>query len=211
MRSYGQYCSVARALDVVGDRWTLLVVRELLFQGACRFTDLRRGLPGIATNVLSQRLKEMEDNGLVRRERARPPVATDLYELTDRGRELTDVLEALGRWGVALMSAPREGDEFRSQWIAFAVEHYLVDARPTEPDAVIEVDVSDVPAHLVVSHGTVELRLEPPAQPDALIAGDPQLVMAVLTGHLELDAAQPAGVALSGDRRVLERVIPVTR
>ena len=79
MRSYGQYCSVAKALDVVGDRWTLLIVRELLLQGPCRYTDLRNGLPGIATNLLADRLSELESAGLVRREEAAPPVATTLF------------------------------------------------------------------------------------------------------------------------------------
>ena len=76
MRSYGQYCSIAKALDVVGDRWTLLIVRELLIRGACRYTDLKDGLPGIATNLLADRLRELESAGLIRREEAPPPVAT---------------------------------------------------------------------------------------------------------------------------------------
>src|SRR6476661_7189156 len=109
MRSYGQYCSIARALDLVGDRWTLLIVRELLLQGACRFTDLKNGLPGIATNLLSTRLKELEDAGLVAREDAPPPVATVLYTLTDRGLALEPVLKALGLWGLQLMGKERPG------------------------------------------------------------------------------------------------------
>ena len=76
MRSYGQYCSVAKALDVIGDRWTLLIVRELLLRGACRYTDLKNGLPGIATNLLADRLRELEAAGIVVREQAAPPVAT---------------------------------------------------------------------------------------------------------------------------------------
>src|ERR1700744_4316681 len=98
MRSYDQYCSVARALDVVGDRWTLLIVRELLLQGPCRFTDLKNGLPGIAPNLLSSRLKELEDAGLGARQAAPPPVATVLYLLTAGGRTLEPVLKALGLW-----------------------------------------------------------------------------------------------------------------
>ena len=96
MRSYHHYCSVARGLDVVGDRWTLLIVRELLLQGSCRFTDLKNGLPGIATNLLSTRLKELESAGLITREDAPPPVATVLYGLSESGRELEPVLKALG-------------------------------------------------------------------------------------------------------------------
>src|SRR5580698_10924376 len=100
MRSYDQYCSIARGLDIVGDRWTLLIVRELLLQGPCRFTDLKRGLPGIATNLLSTRLKELEEAGLISREDAPPPVATALYRLTPNGAALQPVLQALGIWGM---------------------------------------------------------------------------------------------------------------
>src|SRR6266851_4761539 len=100
MRTYGQYCSIARALDLVGDRWTLLIVRELLLQGPCRFTDLKTGLPGIATNLLSTRLKELEAARLSSREDAPPPVATTLYALTGEGLTLEPVLKALGLWGL---------------------------------------------------------------------------------------------------------------
>ena len=88
MRSYAQYCGLARALDVVGDRWTLLIVRELLIGGACRYTDLQHGLPGIATNLLADRLRQLEEQGIVAREAAPPPVATTLFRLTPRGEEL---------------------------------------------------------------------------------------------------------------------------
>ena len=114
MRSYGQYCSVAKALDVVGDRWTLLVIRELLLQGPCRYTDLKNGLPGIATNLLSDRLRELEAAGLVLREEAAPPVATTLFRLTEAGAGLEPALEALGAWGIRYMTQPADGDEFRS-------------------------------------------------------------------------------------------------
>src|SRR6266851_1274072 len=87
MRSYGQYCSIAKALDVVGDRWTLLIIRELVIRGACRYTDLKNGLPGIATNLLSDRIRELESAGLIRREDAPPPIATTLFHLTESGAE----------------------------------------------------------------------------------------------------------------------------
>src|SRR6202035_111655 len=102
MRSYGQYCSIAKALDVVGDRWTLLIVRELLIRGACRYTDLRNGLPGIATNMLVDRLRELEEAGIVTSEAAPPPVATTLFRLTSRGAALEPILLQLGNWGAPL-------------------------------------------------------------------------------------------------------------
>src|SRR5438105_4605644 len=95
MKSYQQYCSVARALDVVGDRWVLLIVRELLAMGPSRYSDLKRGLPGIASNLLAERLKVMEAECLIERYDAPPPVGTTLYQLTARGRELQDVVHAL--------------------------------------------------------------------------------------------------------------------
>ena len=108
MRSYGHPCAIARALDVVGERWTLLVIRELLRQGPCRFTDLKNGLPGIAANLLSGRLKELEDSGLVSRDEAPPPVATTLYTLTPDGTALAPVLRMLAVWGQRFMPDPRE-------------------------------------------------------------------------------------------------------
>src|SRR5258708_35294085 len=99
MRTYGQYCSVAKALDVVGDRWTLLIVRELLLQGPCRYTDLKSGLPGIATNLLADRLRELERAGLVRREEAPPPLATTLCPLTGPGNRPDPGPEPPYGWG----------------------------------------------------------------------------------------------------------------
>src|SRR5690349_25102414 len=106
MRSYGQYCSVAKALDVVGDRWTLLIVRELLLQGPCRYTDLRNGLPGIATNLLADRLNELEGAGLVRREEAAPPVATTLFRLTEAGAGPAAARPAPRAGGVRVLTPP---------------------------------------------------------------------------------------------------------
>ena len=133
MRSYGQYCSVAKALDVIGDRWTLLVIRELLPQGPCRYTDLKNGLPGIATNLLSDRLRELEAAGLVRREEAAPPVATTLFRLTEAGAGLEPVLDALGAWGIRYMAQPADGDEFRSHWLSFPASLFLHDRDPDAP------------------------------------------------------------------------------
>src|SRR3981081_3736430 len=125
MRSYGQYCSIAKALDVVGDRWTLLIIRELVIRGACRYTDLKNGLPGIATNLLSDRLRDLESAGLVRREEAGPPLATTPFHLTGAGAELQPVLTALGTWGLRYMTEPGDGDEFRSHWFAFPISLFL--------------------------------------------------------------------------------------
>src|SRR5437867_7341077 len=113
MRSYGQYCGLAKALDVIGDRWSLLIVRELLLRGACRYTDLRDGLPGIATNLLADRLRDLEAKGIVRREAAPPPIATTLFQLTPRGEQLRPVLVELVRWGAPLMAEAGDEEAFR--------------------------------------------------------------------------------------------------
>src|SRR5436305_9668131 len=119
MRSYGQYCSVAKALDVIGGRWSLLIIRELLLQGPCRYTDLRNGLPGIATNLLSDRLRALEAAGLVRRQEAPPPVPTMLFRLTAAGAALRPALAALAARGIRYLARPPDGAELRSHWFAF--------------------------------------------------------------------------------------------
>jgi DNA-binding HxlR family transcriptional regulator len=118
MRSYKQHCAIAKALDVIGDRWNLLIVRELLLQAPCRYTDLHHGLPGIATNLLAERLRDLEREGIVTREEAPPPIATTLFRLTPRGQELETIVFELGRWGAPLMTEPDEHDACRAHWPA---------------------------------------------------------------------------------------------
>jgi DNA-binding HxlR family transcriptional regulator len=119
-RSYGQYCTVARALDVVGERWTLLLVRELS-TGPKRFKDLLEGLPGIGTNLLANRLKTLEGEGIVRRATLPPPAGSNVYELTELGGSLDPVIVALSRWGARLLDAPREEEDLRAGWAAVAM------------------------------------------------------------------------------------------
>src|SRR5215212_1502533 len=119
-RSYGQYCTVARALDVVGERWTLLLVRELS-TGPKRFKDLVGGLPGIGTNLLAARLKTLEQQGIVQRATLPPPAGSNVYELTGLGRSLEPVIVALSRWGAKLLDAPHEDDDLRAGWAAVAM------------------------------------------------------------------------------------------
>src|SRR5438876_3320830 len=139
MRSYGQYCGLAKALDAVGDRWSLLIVRELMLRGACRYTDLRNGLPGIATNLLADRLRDLERAEIVSRENAPPPIASTLFRLTPRGEELKTVLVELGRWGVPCMEESVADDAFRSHWLAMPVELFLTDRTPERPPVTIEL------------------------------------------------------------------------
>jgi len=209
MRSYGQYCSVAKALDVIGDRWTLLVVRELLLQGPCRYTDLKNGLPGVATNLLSDRLRDLEAAGLVRREEAAPPVAATLFHLTEAGAELEPVLDALGAWGIRYMTAPADGDEFRSHWFAFPVALFLHDREPDGPALSIELRAGGRPAFIEVSGGEIRTRLDanPAApSPDLVLAGPPRLILGLLSAHLSPAQARDRGLAITGDPAILRRL-----
>lgn len=126
-RSYDQYCAAARALDAVGDRWTLLIVRELL-AGPRRYTDLHADLPGVSTDVLASRLKDMEQRGLATRRRLPPPSAAYVYELTVRGRELLPVLEALAAWGAPALAERAPTDAVRAHWFALPLLRCLAAA-----------------------------------------------------------------------------------
>ncbi|MEU1120446.1 MULTISPECIES: helix-turn-helix domain-containing protein [unclassified Streptomyces] len=126
-RSYDQYCAAARALDAVGDRWTLLIVRELL-AGPRRYTDLHADLPGVSTDVLASRLKDMEQRGLATRRRLPPPSAAYVYELTLRGRELLPVLEALAAWGAPALAERAPTDAVRAHWFALPLLRCLAAA-----------------------------------------------------------------------------------
>lgn len=208
MRSYGQYCSIAKALDVVGDRWTLLIIRELLIRGACRYTDLRNGLPGIATNLLSDRIRELESAGLIRREDAPPPIATTLFHLTEAGAELLPVLDAIGRWGVKYMIEPADGDEFRGHWFTFPVSFFLHDRDPDGPPVSIELRTASSPAVIEISGGSARTRLGTAPAPDLILQGEPQLILALLSGQLTAAEAADRGLQVSGDTGVLRRVLP---
>jgi DNA-binding HxlR family transcriptional regulator len=206
MRSYGQYCALAKALDVVGDRWTLLIVRELGQRGPCRYTDLRYGLPGIATNMLADRLREMEENGIVRREEAPPPVATTLFHLTERGVELAPVLLALGRWGAAFMEERSDGDEFRSHWLRYPIEHLFTDAAPDEPPVEIELRTGDQPMLVEVGGGAIHARPGTADHPDLVLTGEPDVVLGLLRERLDVRSARRRGLRTEGDVDVLHRL-----
>lgn len=207
MRSYGEYCSIAKALDVIGDRWTLLIVRELLIRGACRYTDLKNGLPGIASNLLAERIRELESAGLIRREDAPPPVATTLFRLTDSGAELLPVLDAIGRWGVRYMVERAENDEFRGHWFAFPASFFLHDRDPDGPPVSIELHAAASPAVIEVSGGSIRTRLGTAAAPDLVLRGEPQLILALFAGAVTRAQVADLGLEIRGDARVLERVL----
>jgi DNA-binding HxlR family transcriptional regulator len=210
MRTYGQYCAVAKALDLIGDRWTLLIVRELLVRGPCRYTDLRNGLPGIATNLLADRLRDLEAAGIVSREEAPPPVATTLFGLTARGAALAPILRELLLWGMPLMhEGPAPNDVFRGQWMAWAAEMSLTDREPDAPSVTIQVLADEEHAFLEAAGGDVHFTLGRAEDPDVTVRGSVHAVLGIFTGQLDLDGAAALGVQCEGERSALERVLPV--
>ncbi len=194
-RSYDQYCSAARALDVVGDRWTLLIVRELL-AGPRRYTDLHADLPGVSTDVLASRLKDMERDGLTTRRRLPPPGAAYVYELTGRGRELLPVLQALGKWGEPELGERRPTDAVRAHWFALPL------LRSLEGEGLVEVrlEEGDFHVHVGAEDGPVYGDGPAPAEPDARLLLDTETCTALARGELTLSDAVRAGrVTVTGD------------
>jgi DNA-binding HxlR family transcriptional regulator len=211
MRSYNHYCAIAKTLDVIGDRWNLLIVRELLLQGPCRYTDLHQGLPGIATNLLAERLRDLESAGIIAREEAPPPIATTLFRLTPRGLELEAIIYELGRWGAPLMTEPDEHDVYRDHWLALPVRLFANDRTPDEPRITIELRAGTEPITVETREGKVYTRPGAADKPDLVLTGAPELVVAVLTGELSLSAARARGLRTQGNTKVLVRLQPEHR
>lgn len=212
MRSYEQLCALSKALDVVGGRWTLLIVRELLI-GPRRFSDLRAALPGIANNLLADRLRELESEGLVRRRALGPPgtqAAAQGYELTPRGQELDQVVFALMRWGAEYM-APRPEDSFRPEWLTLVLRAYLPARVPRDARVRARIDLGEAALLLDASDGTPHVE---PANADVTtsddavtVEADPYALLAVASGAETLRAARRRGaVRVTGDRDGAQRL-----
>lgn len=202
-RRYGQYCGIARALDQIGDRWTLLIVRELL-AGPARYNDLRSGLPGIATNLLAERLRSLEGHGLV--ERRVVPEGGVAYALTPRGADLRPVLHALIRWSGPLMTTGRDDDdEFRPQWLALALDALLPGRALPRTSVLLRAGPLDLTLTGTRTGPSVELGA--PAAPAAVVTAEaPEAFLAVASGAVPLPAAVRAGmVAVSGDIAIAEQ------
>lgn len=208
MRSYEQHCGLAKALDVIGDRWTLLVARELLVWKRARFSDLRNGLPGIASNLLAQRLRDMEQTGIISRRSAAPPVATAVYELTARGEALRPILREIGLWGAPLLS--RTGDDASAQlhWLALPIEFTLCDAAPDASSMTLEVSSDGEQLSIEVDKGLVRCVVGAAEHPDAVLSGPTRRVMQTLLHGESLTLARKHGVRYRGNPNVLARLRP---
>jgi DNA-binding HxlR family transcriptional regulator len=205
MRTYGDLCGIARALDVVGERWALLVVRELIL-GPKRFTDLRGGLPHVGPDVLAQRLRELEAAGLLQRRTLAPPAGSRVYELTERGRALEPVLLELGRWGTFAPVPP--GDQPLGVDSTVIALRTLFDATAADFEATFEVRLGDQVFRAELAAG--ELGIARGEAPDAAasIASDPMTLAAVLWQGLSLsEAERSGGLTVTGDRRAAARFL----
>jgi DNA-binding HxlR family transcriptional regulator len=203
MKTYNQSCPVARALDVMGDRWTLLVLREILIQGPCRYTDLARGLPGIATSVLADRLRGLEESGLIRREAAPPPVATTLFHLTEEGRAVEPILVTLGRWSVENLDEPSPDAEVQFHWFPFAASMYLHGHSAEGLPLVIQLETPVGSGIVEVTVEGVRTRVGTATSPDLTITGMPDSIIKLFSGQTSIADAQADGVAFDGNVGIL--------
>ena len=214
-RSYGQYCGITTAVELIGERWAMLIVRDLIV-GPRRYTDLKQGLPRIPTNILSTRLKELQEGGVVRRV---PLMNCGLvYELTEYGRQLEPIVLALGRWGFQQMGDPQPEDVVTADSLTMALRTaFRADAATSLPAADYELHVGDVTLRVQVEGGGLRVtQLAPPAPPvgGKVPAREPDLVFAagpgirrVISGELTPAQAIDDDVlaVLSGDATLLER------
>jgi DNA-binding HxlR family transcriptional regulator len=207
-RRYHEYCPVARALDVVGERWTLLIARELLL-GPRRFTDLAEGLPGIGSSVLAKRLKELEQSGLVTKRTLPPPAASVVYELTNHGRALGPVLAVLADWGLTLLGQPRPDDEIRTSWLMLGLSA-TAKPDPHTPDATYEVRVDDEIFHIRTHQGRLHPAHGPTPAADATITMTKHTLTAIVSGELEFPSPRADGlIAVEGDAAAARGLLDV--
>ena len=199
MRSFGQYCALAKALDVVGDRWTLLIVRELLIH-PCRYSELQDGLTGIATNLLAERLRQLEASGVITRDGA------GRYELTDWGRKLGTPVSELVRWAAPLMLAGQGTDAFRARWLELPLELMFGGIDPGRPSLQIEIRTAAEVLTVTSAAGSVGVRSGPAPSPDVVVTGPPELIIGLMSGALDTDAARSQGVHILGDFAAVDRL-----
>ncbi len=203
-RTYGDGCGIARALDVVGERWAILVVRELLF-GPQRFSDIRRGLPNASSNLVADRLRELDERGVIRRRKVAPPTSAWVYELTDWGRELEPVILALGGWGLRVPFPEGPVTHSASSMMLFL----RGGAHPDPQDhSVYRVQLHESVFTVRTEAGQVRVEQGEPQQADAAIRTDPDTFNALLAKPAGLRAAISDGhVEVSGDLPALRRLL----
>jgi DNA-binding HxlR family transcriptional regulator len=201
-RTHDDGCGIAHASDLLGQRWALIVVRELLL-GPKRFTDLRAGIPDISPNVLGQRLRELEESGIVRRRKLAPPAAVQVYELTDWGRQLEPAVLALGRWASASPSFPR-GAEMGPDSLVLALKSGFDPAKADDLEAIYELRLGEIPCKIAVKGGQFEAARGEADEADAVIRSDPNVIAGIVFGGNRLRKAVEAGdVEIEGSRKAV--------
>jgi DNA-binding HxlR family transcriptional regulator len=204
-RTYGQYCAVATALDAIGDRWTLLVIREL-FSGAKRYTDLYEGVPGISTDLLAARLRDLETGGVIERQVLPPPAASTVYALTDDGAALEPVLVALARWGTPRLPRRQHG-EFRAHWLVLSLRSMFVPSAATRSRLTVDFVVAGDRLRACIDKGNLDFDRKPSGPADVVIRGDAAAIArlandrgdraaALTTGRVVVDGGPDAIAAL---------------
>jgi DNA-binding HxlR family transcriptional regulator len=194
-RSYGQYCGLARALDVVGDRWNLLIVRQLLVAPA-RYRELRDGLPGMATNLLADRLRDLETVGVIERRLAEEGNAI-AYALTPWGAELREPVESLIRWSTPLMTSGPGGDHFRTEWLVVALRALLA-GRKAPRSSTVGIAVDDQLLQLRATRSGTEVSPHDGRDLDAVVRTDAAIILGLAAGVLRLEGSADL-VEIEGD------------
>ena len=208
-RVYAQHCGLAQALDLVGERWALLIVRELMV-GPRRYTDLAEGLVSIPSNVLAARLRELEAAGLVRRRRLAPPAASTVYELTGRGHELEPAVAALARWGMKSLPAANGSRPFRAHWLVLALRARFDEDAAEGLSESYEFEVpGDALVSLTVEEGRAEARLGAATEPALRIVADAETLLAMTDGSVDPARALAGGALIEGDPAALGRLAAI--
>jgi DNA-binding HxlR family transcriptional regulator len=208
-RTYGQSCTLARTLDLVGERWTLLIVREL-FMGPKRFVDLLDGLPGIGRNLLAERLRHLESADLLRKDRLPPPAASQVYLLTDDGRALGPALAELGRFGVERLGPAKPDQFFRPAWGMFPLA-YMADTKAARGlNETYEFHIDEETFHIRVDDGTVEGRAGGVDSPNLTVTMDTTTLRALFDRKLTaVEAISGGRVTLEGPSDVLQHALAI--
>ncbi|MGH2668489.1 MAG: winged helix-turn-helix transcriptional regulator [bacterium] len=208
-RSYQQFCPAARALDVIGERWSLLIVRDLL-AGPRRFNELREGLPGIATNLLASRLRRLERDGVLRRTELAPPAGSLVYELTDRGRALQPVLRELASWGTPRLGAPRRTDSVDLDRLIVVGFGKVKPLRPPpELRETYELRVGKLAYTIRVADGEARVTRGSSERPDLVVTLDRKTLLAFIAGTLTREDARRT--KFEGKPEVIRRYLSLLR
>jgi DNA-binding HxlR family transcriptional regulator/putative sterol carrier protein len=203
---YQQYCALARTLDVAGDRWTLLIVRELT-PGPRRFTDLLDGLPGISRNLLTERLRGLERDGIIARQELPPPAARRVYELTVDGRDLAVAMAPLIAWGARRIGGRKPGETFRARWPAVAMAGLADREAAKGVSESYQYLIGDSAFHFTVDDGSIQLRDGRAPDPAVTVTTDEETWADVVSGKIRFSSAAATGaLTVAGDPEAVKRL-----